>query len=309
MAALLHCGPRAFLDGTSAGAVHGLRSMPRSLIQVTLSGRITRAMPPWIRTSRVATVVDGDIVDRQPFRVAHPRRMLLRLAGQFNRHRFERAAEDAWHRGLVSPHEMASYVGLVRRPGLRGVALLDAWLADAIARPRPSQSSLELDVLQLIRSAGLPEPERQYPAHAPQRRDHPPRHRLAGRRARRRTRSFVVARWRPSNERRPRPRPGMRRAWVAGDQVRRGHEGRPRCCRPADQEHLRRSVRPIQGLNELEDTIRATAVTNRVPKGVRVSVRTWRRRGGGVRGGARALWWRGWRPRGLPAIQGCPGPR
>ncbi len=41
MAALLHCGPNALLDGTTAGAFHGLREMPRSLIQVTLIGRIT----------------------------------------------------------------------------------------------------------------------------------------------------------------------------------------------------------------------------------------------------------------------------
>ena len=163
MAALLHCGPNALLDGTTAGALHGLRSMPRSLIQVTVIGRITRAVPRWICASRVASVPDGDVLHRDPFRLAHPRRTLLTLAAQFNLHRFERAAEDAWHRGLVAPSEMAVYLELVRRPGLRGVTVLDAWLTQALPRPRPSQSGLEMDALKAIRSAGLPEPVRQHP--------------------------------------------------------------------------------------------------------------------------------------------------
>lgn len=163
MAALLHCGPATFLDGTTAGAVHGLRAMPRSLIQATQVGRITRAMPSWIRVSSAARVLDGDVVDRGPFRLAHPLRMLLKLAGQFNLHRFERAAEDAWHRGLVSPSEMAAYLEMVRRPGLQGVALLDTWLAKALPRPRPSQSGLEMDTLTAVRLVGLPEPVRQHP--------------------------------------------------------------------------------------------------------------------------------------------------
>ncbi len=89
--------------------------------------------------------------------------MLLKLAAQFNLRRFERAAEDAWHRGLVSPSEMAVYVESVRRPGLQGVALLDTWLSNALPRSRPSQSGLEMDALKAIRSAGLPEPVRQQP--------------------------------------------------------------------------------------------------------------------------------------------------
>ena len=92
MAALLHCGPNAVLDGTTAGAFHGLREMPRSLIQVTLIGRITRIVPPWICASSIAALSDNDVVQRGPFRLAHPRRMLLKLAAQFNLRRFERAA-------------------------------------------------------------------------------------------------------------------------------------------------------------------------------------------------------------------------
>jgi hypothetical protein len=163
MAALLHCGQTAFLDGFTAGAIHRLRSMPRSLIHVTQHGRITRAMPPWLRTSSIASIDAEDIVERGLFRVAHPRRMLLRLAAQLNPYRFERAAEDAWHLGLVCPSDMASYVRAVRRPGLHGIATLDAWLAHALPTASPSQSGLELDAIQAIVAAGMPEPIRQHP--------------------------------------------------------------------------------------------------------------------------------------------------
>lgn len=167
MAAQLHFGARAFLDGTTAGAIHGLRSMPRSLIMVTTAGRLHRIAPPWIRASTTTVVIDGDIVWHNGFRVAHPRRALLTLAGQFNAHRYERAAEDAWHRGLVTPEEISDYLDHVRRPGLAGVAIVDRWLAAALPRRRPSQSGLEVDALVAIRGAGLPEPERQYPIRLP----------------------------------------------------------------------------------------------------------------------------------------------
>jgi hypothetical protein len=167
MAAQLHFGMRAFLDGTTAGAIHRLRSMPRSLIQVTAVGRLYRTTPPWIRASTTTVVIDGDVIWINGFRLAHPRRALLTLAGQFNAHRYERAAEDAWHLGLVTPTEMAEYLEQVRRPGLAGVAIVDRWLAKALPRRRPSQSGLELDALDAIRRTGLPEPERQYPLQLP----------------------------------------------------------------------------------------------------------------------------------------------
>ncbi len=96
-------------------------------------------------------------------RVAHPLHTLRTLAAQFNFHRFERAAEDAWHLGLVTPIQAFEYLELVRRPGLAGVATYERWLDKALPRRRPSHSGLELDALNAIRMAGLPEPVRQHP--------------------------------------------------------------------------------------------------------------------------------------------------
>ena len=47
MAAQLHCGPRSFLDGVTAGAFLGLRSMPRGRIQVSVERKDHRSR--WCR--------------------------------------------------------------------------------------------------------------------------------------------------------------------------------------------------------------------------------------------------------------------
>jgi hypothetical protein len=100
-------------------------------------------------------------------RVASPLRMLFGLAGQFNQFRFERAAEDVWHRGLVPPESAWEYLELIRRAGRGGVQRMAEWLEKAALRDRPAQSGLELDPVAIVERAGLPEPVRQQPLQLP----------------------------------------------------------------------------------------------------------------------------------------------
>ncbi|MBA3288190.1 MAG: hypothetical protein H0U21_09235 [Acidimicrobiia bacterium] len=88
--------------------------------------------------------------------------MLFGLASQFNQHRFERAAEDAWHRGHVSPQQADEFLAAVRRSGRGGVIRFERWLQGAIERDRPAQSGLELDLVDVVEGVGLPPPVRQY---------------------------------------------------------------------------------------------------------------------------------------------------
>ena len=60
--------------------------------------------------------------------VATPMRMLFGLADAFNQFRFERAAEDAWHRGLITPSEAAEYLERHRCRGKDGVSTIERWL-------------------------------------------------------------------------------------------------------------------------------------------------------------------------------------
>ncbi len=159
----LHIGREVFISGFSAGRIHGLRDMPKRLVECTIVETRKVVLPPWGRL-HVTTWFDQDRdVTTQPdgLRVATPLRMLFRLAWVFNQYRFERAAEDAWHLGLVTPAAAQDYLRSVRRSGRAGVIKFERWLEHVASRTRPSQSGLELAVVDAIRRAGLPEPERQ----------------------------------------------------------------------------------------------------------------------------------------------------
>jgi hypothetical protein len=165
LAAQLAAGRNAFLSGPTAAALLGLRSMPRRVVEVTVAEDRKVTLPPWGRLVRTSWCDEALDVGTRPdgLRVATPLRMLFGLASRFNQHRFERAAEDAWHLGLVTPSQAAEYLGGVRRQGRTGVARFEAWLKNTGVRARPSQSGLELDFVDLLAAVGLPTPERQYP--------------------------------------------------------------------------------------------------------------------------------------------------
>ncbi|HEU4842508.1 MAG TPA: hypothetical protein VFT09_13735, partial [Ilumatobacteraceae bacterium] len=89
------------------------------------------------------------------------------LAGRFGQHRFERAAEDVWHKGLVTPEQADDYLTAIRRSGRTGVRRMEHWLEKTSLRPRPAQSGLELDLVDMIERVGLPTPVRQLPLTLP----------------------------------------------------------------------------------------------------------------------------------------------
>jgi hypothetical protein len=165
MVAQLAAGGEAFVSGASAGVLYGLRSMPRSPVEISIYQWRRVELPPWCRVFRTSWIdEERDVILRADgLRVASPLKMLFRLAGLFNQHRFERAAEDAWHRNLVTPATADEYLAEVRRSGRGGVMRFEAWLEKTALRQRPSQSGLELEFIELIERAGLPTPQRQHP--------------------------------------------------------------------------------------------------------------------------------------------------
>ena len=156
-------------------------------------------------------------------RVATPLRTLFGLARRFNQHRFERAAEDVWHKGLVTPDEAGATTS--PRSASRASTASSAWSTGWSGRRSvraPAQSGLELDFVAMIERVGLPTPVRQLPLTLPSGEIDPPRPRVARRPARRRTRSLVVARRRSPPAGRPGPRSGVRRGRLARPPLRRG---------------------------------------------------------------------------------------
>ncbi len=161
----LHVGEGSYISGVSAGVLYGLRNMPRNRVEITAERRRRVTMPSWGRCETTNWVQTADDATTRPdgLRIASPLMMLFRLARTFNQHRFERAAEDCWHRKLLTPDEASEFLARVRGSGRTGVSTFEHWLERCSLRKAPSQSGLELDVIESIRRAGLPEPERQLP--------------------------------------------------------------------------------------------------------------------------------------------------
>jgi hypothetical protein len=168
-AQLAAAGHEAFVSGPSAGVLHGLRNMPRLPVEISVREDRRVTLPRWARLVRTSWIVEERDVLVLPdgLRVAAPLRTLFGLARRFNQHRFERAAEDVWHQGLVTPDQAAAYLAAIRRSGKTGVIRMEHWLERTSFMRAPAQSGLELDFVAMIEQVGLPAPVRQLPLTLP----------------------------------------------------------------------------------------------------------------------------------------------
>ena len=82
------------------------------------------------------------------------------LAEQFNQHRFERVAEDVWHKGLVTPDQAADYLATIRRSGRTGVIRMETWLERIAIRPGDDAGAERVGagVLHDDRTCGVADP-------------------------------------------------------------------------------------------------------------------------------------------------------
>ncbi len=184
----------SFISGPTAGRLYGLRRMPSSPVEITVPHHVRRVVPPWARLVTCSSIVAGrDVVWRDDgIAVASPARTLFRLAVVFNQFRFERAAEDMWHKGLVSPTD-TSYLADVRRSG-RAESQADGAMAGAYGGHATAERK---------RTRAGPDPARhprrssgagEASTSVAQRRSHSHRHGMAGRPLRPGAGTHVVAR-------------------------------------------------------------------------------------------------------------------
>lgn len=165
----LHVGVGGFLSGRTAGRLHGLRSMWTTPVTVTVAASQRLHLPAWAKVHQTRWFdAERDRVEHDSgIHIAEPHRMLWALAASLGQVAFERAAEDAWHLGLVSPTSAAEYLEAHRCRGKDGVARLERWLAKTVGQARPAQSELELRLLEALERAGAPTPQRQHPIRLP----------------------------------------------------------------------------------------------------------------------------------------------
>jgi hypothetical protein len=197
MAAVLSCGEGALLSHHTAGRLWGFLRDAAGAIHVTVRRRGGVHNGRGIRLHRTQALEPADVTYRERIPVTSPARTLLDLAAVLPRAELARAVEEAMVQRLVTPASVAEQFG--RYPRHRGVDPL----REAV-RPESSltRSEAERRLLELIRSARLPEPRTNTPS--PPVRGRPP---LAGGTPRRRGRRLRL----PRHARRLRARPAPRR--------------------------------------------------------------------------------------------------
>lgn len=170
VATQLWAGGIGFLSSWSAARVYELPKMPADVVHFTVPAGHSRRTPAWIHLDRTSWCRPSD---RQTLPtgliVARPERMLFGLAGDVDQHRFDRAAEDAWHRKLITPESLGRFLDQHRRSGRNGVQQVETWLRRSSTLTRPAQSHLEMLFLEAFDAIGLPPAVRQHPLELPNR--------------------------------------------------------------------------------------------------------------------------------------------
>ena len=171
MAVQLQSAPEGYVSGFSAARMFGVPEMPRRRIFFTVPWRPPGQqahchqrvpLPPWAIRSESNWHCEDDVRLHDGYRLERPVSMLFTVAARCNDHRFARVADLAWKLGLFEPAEAQEYLDGYRGRGRSGVRRLERWLEATTGRARPMQSLFEIDVLDALRAAGLPEPEKQY---------------------------------------------------------------------------------------------------------------------------------------------------
>jgi very-short-patch-repair endonuclease len=153
MAAVLALGADALLGHYPAAVLWGLRPPAPGPMDVTVTGRDARG-PSEIRVHRVERLHPSDQTRIQGIPVTSPARTLLDLATQVSQRDLSRAADEARVRRLVTDHSLNEQ--FKRYPHHRGIAALTRAIQ---TEPALTRSEAERRLLELIRAAGLPEPE------------------------------------------------------------------------------------------------------------------------------------------------------
>lgn len=151
LAAVLACGEGALLSHRAAAALHGLRTAPGGLIDVT--ARTSRRIPG-VRAHRARRPDPGTTIDAIP--VTRLERALLDHAAITNRRRLDAALDTLERSGRLNPLRIHTTIDAAR--GHNGAARLTRALSERFDEAPWTQSDIEREFLALVREAGLPEP-------------------------------------------------------------------------------------------------------------------------------------------------------
>ena len=141
----------------AAAAMWGLPGFAARPVELSTS-RFKKPLPPVV-VHKSTIDLAGYTTTVAHIRVTNAGLTLANIAGDISQGHLERAVEDAIRRRLTSAAHLKWIVGDRYGKGAKGVATLRRLLSTASVA---TESDFEIRLLQLLRSAGLPEPERQY---------------------------------------------------------------------------------------------------------------------------------------------------
>jgi very-short-patch-repair endonuclease len=154
MAAVLACGPRAFLSDESAGALLEILPSTAGPIDVSVRGARCPRARAGIRIHRRRGLTDADVTRHLGIPVTSPALTLLDLAPRLSRDQLERAIGEADKRDLIDPESLRRELErFANRPGI-------APLRETLDRHTftLTDSELERRFLPIARQAGLSRP-------------------------------------------------------------------------------------------------------------------------------------------------------
>jgi very-short-patch-repair endonuclease len=161
LAAVLWAGPGSLASHATAAALHdfsGVRVPPIPEIWVPSTRRIDSPVVTVHRGTRLdradRTTVDGIAVTTVV-------RTLIDVSGRLEDHRLLAITEDLLRRNILREDRLRARLGALRTSGRVGAGRLEA-LLDQRGNGRALESELEAIVWQIILSAGVRLPERQY---------------------------------------------------------------------------------------------------------------------------------------------------
>ncbi|HEY3726564.1 MAG TPA: DUF559 domain-containing protein, partial [Solirubrobacteraceae bacterium] len=154
MAAVLACGPNAVLSHRAAAALYDLRASTTGPIDVTSKKRHNLQ---GIRCHRVRTLSPKDTTTVDGIPVTTIARTLLDLAETLPPQQLRTTLESAQRRDLLNLPALDNLIA--RSPGRHGIKPLTSVIKSLREEAPWTQSELERRFLELIREAGLPEPQ------------------------------------------------------------------------------------------------------------------------------------------------------
>ncbi len=154
MAAVLACGRDALLSHRAGAALWELRTAPTGPLDVLATSRHNI---PGIRCHYVRVIHPDDQAEIDGIPVTSLARTLLDLAVTLSLQRMRTTLEGVERREILDFARLEAL--LARSNGHRGVGRLRAALNELHGHTAWTQSNLEIRFLELIRDAGLPEPQ------------------------------------------------------------------------------------------------------------------------------------------------------